>query len=257
MAAVHSTRVGLAAFWLPCAVWTAYISSHDTLSIIGLNNIERARHACGGILANNVRNMMTDYFLTPIGSLKFEEEISISPKTLFPLLVTRLTLKSYHCPLVFGSSKFSFGINFSPTTFARYICKYIQDLALKPSTIRFTSHIDIVSCLEGSTMKLAPRHTNKPLLARKMIRYRIDSYSIDDFDHYPRQTKKFKIFTSYIFTSDAALTTFTQFAQLLLQEITFYPYIRNRYQKKINKEVAYSNHLYVMMLEEEYVGLWI
>ncbi|KAG8239201.1 hypothetical protein J437_LFUL018791 [Ladona fulva] len=46
--------------------------TEDTLSIIGLHDIERARHARGGISANNVRNMMTDYFLTPNGSVNWQ-----------------------------------------------------------------------------------------------------------------------------------------------------------------------------------------
>lgn len=44
----------------------------DTLSITGVQSISGSEHVRGGISANNVRNIMMEYFMTPIGSLKWQ-----------------------------------------------------------------------------------------------------------------------------------------------------------------------------------------
>jgi len=44
----------------------------DTMTIAGLENIHIAHQVRGGISANNVRKIMTDNFLTPDGSVKWQ-----------------------------------------------------------------------------------------------------------------------------------------------------------------------------------------
>lgn len=44
----------------------------DTLSVIGLENMPRSEIVRGGISANNVRKIITDYFMTPEGSVKWQ-----------------------------------------------------------------------------------------------------------------------------------------------------------------------------------------
>lgn len=46
--------------------------AEDMMTITGLQNIHTAHQVRGGISANNVRKIMTDYFLTPDGSLKWQ-----------------------------------------------------------------------------------------------------------------------------------------------------------------------------------------
>ena len=47
-------------------------NTEDTLSITGLQSITRSEYVSGGLSANNVRKIMMDYFLTPIGSIKWQ-----------------------------------------------------------------------------------------------------------------------------------------------------------------------------------------
>lgn len=42
------------------------------MTITGLENMHTAHQVRGGISANNVRKIMTDYFLTPNGSVKWQ-----------------------------------------------------------------------------------------------------------------------------------------------------------------------------------------
>ncbi|XP_072401694.1 uncharacterized protein [Diabrotica undecimpunctata] len=46
--------------------------SENTLTITGLEDIPRAETVRGSINANNIRNIVSDYFLTPIGSVKWQ-----------------------------------------------------------------------------------------------------------------------------------------------------------------------------------------
>lgn len=44
----------------------------DILSVTGFQNIGRSECVRGGITANNVRTVLADYFLTPVGSVKWQ-----------------------------------------------------------------------------------------------------------------------------------------------------------------------------------------
>lgn len=44
----------------------------DIMTITGLENIPTAQQVQGGILTNNVRQTINDYFLTPLGSVKWQ-----------------------------------------------------------------------------------------------------------------------------------------------------------------------------------------
>lgn len=44
----------------------------DTMTITGLEDIPGEETVRGGISANNVRNILCDYFLTPVGSVKWQ-----------------------------------------------------------------------------------------------------------------------------------------------------------------------------------------
>lgn len=46
--------------------------TEDALTIVGLQSMSRSECVRGGIPANNVRKIMMDYFLTPIGSVKWQ-----------------------------------------------------------------------------------------------------------------------------------------------------------------------------------------
>lgn len=46
--------------------------TEDMMTITGFENIHTAHQVRGGISANNVRKIMTDYFLTPDGSVKWQ-----------------------------------------------------------------------------------------------------------------------------------------------------------------------------------------
>lgn len=47
-------------------------NTDESLSITGLQDIRRTDCVRGGVSANNVRKMMMDYFMTPIGSVKWQ-----------------------------------------------------------------------------------------------------------------------------------------------------------------------------------------
>lgn len=44
----------------------------DTFTVTGLYDVASEETVRGGIPANNVRNILSDYFLTPVGSVKWQ-----------------------------------------------------------------------------------------------------------------------------------------------------------------------------------------
>lgn len=47
-------------------------NTEDSLSVTGIESLPRSESVRAGLSANNVRKMMTDYFLTSVGFVKWQ-----------------------------------------------------------------------------------------------------------------------------------------------------------------------------------------
>jgi hypothetical protein len=57
---------------MACVILHNFVRVEDTMTITGFEDLPRTQVVRGGLAANNIRNVLSDYFLTNVGALKWQ-----------------------------------------------------------------------------------------------------------------------------------------------------------------------------------------